>query len=67
MGRPDEAVAMLNMARRALPHEPEIAGSYAHALYRAGRHEDGWKHLLESVDDNQARAREIRDGWLAES
>lgn len=64
MQRPEEAVPMLNLARRALPDEPEIASSYAHALYRAGRHEDAWKHLLDSVENNQARAREIRDGWF---
>jgi Flp pilus assembly protein TadD len=64
MGRPEEAVPMLNLARRALPHEPEIASSYAHALYRAGRTEEAWKNLLESVDGNHARAHEIRESWL---
>lgn len=67
MNRAEEAVPLLNMARRTLPHEPEIASSYAHALYRAGRHDEAWKHLLFAVEDNQAKAREIRDGWLGVS
>lgn len=65
MNRPEEAVPLLSMARRALPHEPEIASSYAHALYRAGRSDEAWQHLLDSVDDNHAKAREIRDDWMA--
>jgi Flp pilus assembly protein TadD len=65
MGRPHEALPLLRMSRRALPQEPDIARSYAHALLGAGREEEAWEHLLEAVDDNRTRAAELRAQWLA--
>jgi predicted Zn-dependent protease len=65
MSRPHEALPLLRMSRRALPHEPEIAGSYAHALLRAGKHDEAWEHLLVAVEHNRVRAAELRDKWLA--
>jgi len=67
LGRPHEALGLLRMARQALPHEPEIAGSYAHALYAARRPDEAWEHLLDSVEENQARAQEIRDAWFTDA
>jgi Flp pilus assembly protein TadD len=61
--RPHEALPLLRMSRRALPHEPEIASSYAHALLMAGDEDGAWKHLLEAVEDNQARAEDLLRKW----
>lgn len=64
---PREALPFLKLARRLLPHEPEIAGSYAHALIRLGETEVAWPHLLDAVRQDEVRARELLDDWLTAS
>ena len=64
MKRPAEALPLLRLSRRALPHEPKIASSYAHALLMAGHEDEAWKHLMFAVEDNQARAEELKSKWL---
>jgi len=63
LDRPEEAVRLLAQARRALPLEPEIASSYAHALLRAGQPDRARQELLAAVDANEARAEEILARW----
>ena len=65
--RPLEAVRLLAQARRALPLEPEIASSYAHALLRAGEAGRAREELLAAVDADEARADAILTRWRAES
>jgi Flp pilus assembly protein TadD len=64
LGRPKEALPLLKMSLRAMPHEPEIASSYAHALFAAGDPTEGWKQLLASVDGSHARAKEVYKAWF---
>lgn len=63
--QPRAALPFLRMARRLLPHEPEIAGSFAHALVRNGEVDEAWPHLLEAMRDDPARARALLDEWRA--
>lgn len=65
--KPTEAVRLLAQARKALPHEPEIASSYAHALLRAGDSVRARRELLAAVDGDEARASDILARWEAES
>jgi len=66
LGRPDEAVRLLAQARRALPLEPEIASSYAHALLGAGDPVRARQELLAAVSADEARADEILARWRSE-
>ncbi len=61
--RPQDALKYLLLARRGLPHEPEIASSYAHALLRAGQPQQAWTELLEAVAHDEDRARRVWTRW----
>jgi tetratricopeptide (TPR) repeat protein len=63
LGQPRAALRYLAVAHRAHPADEEIAGSYAHALARAGRPEQAFRLLAESLGD-PARARVLLDRWL---
>jgi len=63
MGRPEEALSWLRLSRRTLPHEPEIASSYAHALLRAGHPDEACCELLEALDGDTVRAKELLERW----
>jgi Flp pilus assembly protein TadD len=65
LGRPYEALSLLALSRRALPQETEIASSYAHVLWACGREEEAWGHLLDAVDGNHSRARQMLERWAA--
>lgn len=67
LGKTTEAVRLLAQARKALPLEPEIASSYAHALLRAGEPERARQELLAAVDSDEARATQILTRWQTES
>ncbi len=63
MNRPFEALSWLAMARNALPHEPEIASSYAHVLLACGQREKARKELLEALGGNQKQVDERIERW----
>lgn len=67
LNRPVEAVRLLTQARKALPLEPEIASSLAHALLRAGDTKRAREELLAAVAADEARASEILARWQSES
>jgi len=64
LGQPRAALRYLAAAHRAHPADEEIAGSYAHALARAGHRERALQLLSESLADPE-RARTLIDRWLA--
>jgi Flp pilus assembly protein TadD len=66
LDRPLEAVRLLAQARKALPLEPEIASSYAHALLRAGDTTRARQELLAAVAADEVRADEILARWRAD-
>ncbi len=53
-GRPREALRYLRAARDAVPEEPEVASSYAHALVRAGFLDRAREVLREAVSSDAA-------------
>jgi len=63
--RSQDALRYLLLAVNALPHEPEIRSSYAHALLRAGRPEEARRQLMIAVDDDAAKAARILERWQA--
>lgn len=63
LSRPVDALPLLRLSRRALPHEPEIASSYAHALLRAGYPDQAKLELLEAVDGDRLRAAQLMAAW----
>jgi Flp pilus assembly protein TadD len=63
LGRPHEALALLRLSRRALPHEPEIASSYAHALLKCGDRAGAHRELLNALDGDAHRANQILAQW----
>lgn len=63
--RPKEALRYLGAAHRSLPHEPEIAASFAHALARADRFEEAVPLLAKALDKDQAAAERQLHDWLA--
>lgn len=65
LGRPEEALAFLRIARRGLPHEPEIASSHAHALLRSGDRAGAERELRVAVSDER-EARGLLDQWAKE-
>lgn len=62
-GRPQEALPLLKISRLALPREPEVASSYAHALLAAGQPEPAWRHLLSAVGGDEQRAEQLFESW----
>ena len=65
--RPLAALPHLRRALSALPAEAEIESSLAHALVRAGRLEEGEKHLRSAVGNDSERVRDILAQWVASS
>lgn len=65
--QPESALPHLRLARRLLPDEPEVASSLAHALIRAGLEREAWPHLLDAVDGDEARARELLSAWKSQT
>jgi tetratricopeptide (TPR) repeat protein len=63
--RPLSAVPHLRRAYNALPEEPELASSLAHALVRIGRREEA-ERLLTRALANSERARATLAAWLSE-
>ena len=63
MNRPQESLRWLALARQALPHEPEIASSYAHALLRCGQLERARTELLEALGGNHKQVDEQISSW----
>jgi Flp pilus assembly protein TadD len=64
LNRPKAALPFLRSAQRALPHEPEIATSLAHALARSGRIQEAESILRRELDDPEAAPSWIA-AWLA--
>lgn len=65
LDRPRDALKYLAAAHRSLPHEPEISGSYAHALARADRWAEAVPLLARALDrDSEAAEAMLRD-WLS--
>lgn len=65
--RPAAALGPLACAFEALPGEPELAASYAHALARVGRGEEARKVLAEALDGDAERALELVARWSGEA
>ena len=63
LDRPEKALPYLKLARTGLPHEPEIASSYAHALLHARQPTEALRELLAAVDHDESRAREVLARW----
>jgi len=63
MGRSQEALRWLALARSALPHEPEIASSLAHALLRTGQVERAREELLEAFGGNHRQVHDQLARW----
>jgi hypothetical protein len=51
------------LARNALPHEPEIASSHAHALLRTGQVERAKQELLEAYGGNHKQVQDQLARW----
>lgn len=64
--QPHQALPYLRLARQILSQEPEVAGSYAHALVRVGELGEAWPHLLAAVDQDEVRAQEILASWQSD-
>lgn len=65
LDRPRDALKYLAAAHRSLPHEPEIAGSYAHALARAGRWEEAVPLLSRALGRGEEAAEGMLRDWLS--
>ncbi len=63
MDRPQESLRWLALARHALPLEPEIASSYAHALLRCGQVDRARAELLDAVGGKQKEAEALMARW----
>jgi Flp pilus assembly protein TadD len=66
MNRSKEALRWLALARTALPHEPEIASSFAHALLRCGQTDRARTELLVACAGNHKQVDEQISRWLGE-
>ena len=64
---PRAALPHLLAAYRLAPDEVEIAGSYAHALLRAGRPSDAGRVLSEALPGDPARVAELLSSWQTPS
>ena len=62
LNRPQDALAHLERAHRALPKESEIASSYAHALLRSGQLDKARQLLLRALKSPEA-AEQIFKAW----
>jgi Flp pilus assembly protein TadD len=64
LDRPKDALRYLLAAHRSLPHEPEIAGSLAHALARANRWHEAVPILSKALGKDEAAAEAMLRDWL---
>jgi predicted Zn-dependent protease len=67
LDRPRDALRYLAAAHRGLPQEPEIAGSYAHALARADRWEEAVPLLARAIGRDARAAEAMLADWLSRS
>jgi Flp pilus assembly protein TadD len=65
LDRPAAALRYLSRAHEALPGEPEITASYAHALVRSGQRAEGERLLRDAIGPNDARA--LLESWAADA
>jgi len=67
LGRPLSALPHLRRAHEALPGEPEIASSFAHALLRVGRTKEAERLLLRAFGTgSEERVRAVLAAWVSE-
>jgi Flp pilus assembly protein TadD len=64
LGSPRRALHYLRLAYRGMPHEVEVAGSYAHALARAGEIDAARQILRSALGDAHERADDLLEAWL---
>lgn len=64
LNRPADALALLSGALRKKPKEKDIAASYAHALGRAGRPQDGCRLLRRYVENGASPEHRALLRWL---
>ncbi|HEX9618860.1 MAG TPA: tetratricopeptide repeat protein [Polyangiaceae bacterium] len=64
LDRPVEALGLLKRAFADLAHEPEVAGSYAHALLRCGRAEEAKRVLTLGLGGDERAAEALLADWL---
>jgi Flp pilus assembly protein TadD len=64
LSRPAEAIPFLRLAKRCLPHEPEIASSLAHALLRSNARDEALAVLIRAGETQETADRLLRD-WAA--
>ncbi|MBN2191223.1 MAG: hypothetical protein JW751_00255 [Polyangiaceae bacterium] len=62
--RPAAALPYLRAAHAAIPDEPELAASYAHALGRVGQIERARHLLRQALGSTDGRAERLLDEWL---
>lgn len=65
LGRPREALPLLEMAHRGLPHEPEITSSLAHALLHLGEVQRAERTLLRALGGDHERTSTLLAEWAA--
>lgn len=63
LGRPLSALPHLRRAEAALPDEPEIQSSLAHALLRVGRRTEAASRLTRVFDGDQQRVHATLSSW----
>jgi tetratricopeptide (TPR) repeat protein len=64
LARPFDGLKYLDAARQALPTEPEIISSYAHALLRVGRRAEAHEMLRRGLEWDEARVDRQLEAWL---
>ncbi len=64
LDRPRSALPYLKLAHQAVPYEPEIAASYAHALARAGRVDEARRLLEKTLPDSPELIDRRLNDWL---
>ena len=67
LDRPEEALRWLSKAHHARPGDEEIAASYAHALVRVGRSEEGRRVLASSMGNANDRAEALIQRFISEN
>lgn len=66
LNRPKAALLHLAAASRALPRDPEVAASHAHALVRVGRHQEARALLTARLPGGAKQASALLERWGAE-
>jgi predicted Zn-dependent protease len=64
LDRPNEALSLLRRAFTDLAHEPEVAGSYAHALLRCGQPDEARRVLTLGLGGDERAAEALLADWL---